>query len=92
MQYQITVAGTDIQFSCNEDQALLPAMIHGGRGPIKHGCCGGGCGVCKMRIVSGKWEVFKPMSTAHVSEDEKGRGIVLVCCVQPRSDLVIGRV
>jgi hypothetical protein len=32
------------------------------------------------------------MSAAHVSGADKKEGIVLICCVQPRSDLVIARV
>jgi hypothetical protein len=32
------------------------------------------------------------MSAAHVSESDLKQGIVLLCCVQPRSDLVIARV
>jgi hypothetical protein len=31
----------------------------------------------------------KPMSAAPVSEKEKKEGVVLLCCVQPRSDLVV---
>jgi ferredoxin len=91
-QYQITVKETGKTFTCAEDQAVLRAMFHAGSGPIQHGCCGGGCGVCKMRIVSGKWEPFKPMSRAHVSEAEQKDDIVLLCCVQPRSDLIIALV
>jgi hypothetical protein len=45
-----------------------------------------------MRISSGEWEAFKNMSVAHVTEDDKKEGIVLLCCVQPRSDLTVVRV
>jgi ferredoxin len=67
-------------------------MFHAGNGPIKNGCCGGGCGICRMQIVSGEWEAFKPMSSAHVSEADLKQGIALLCCVQPRSDMLIAGV
>jgi hypothetical protein len=31
------------------------------------------------------------MSAAHVSETEKKEGVALLCCVQPRSDLIIAK-
>jgi ferredoxin len=88
-QYRITVQETGNSFSCAEDEAILKAMFHAGRGPLTNGCCGGGCGICRMQIVSGEWQAFKPMSTAHVSEDEVKQGVALLCCIQPRSDMVI---
>ena len=64
-------------------------MIRSGRGPIRHGCFGGGCGICRMKIVKGEYEKVKRMSRAHVSEAEEGEGIALICCVRPLGDLVI---
>jgi ferredoxin len=91
-QYQITVKETGERFFCADDEAVLAAMIHARRGPLSYGCCNGGCGVCRMRIVSGDWEIFRPMSSAHVSQADLQQGIILLCCVQPRSDLLIARV
>jgi ferredoxin len=90
-RWSITVKETGGSFNCPEDQAVLAAMIHAGKGPINHGCCGGGCGVCRMKIESGAWHAFKPMSRARVSEADEKEGIVLLCCVQPRSDMVVAR-
>lgn len=42
-----------------------------------------------MQIVEGAYHVEKKMSRAHVSGEEAARGILLLCCVQPRSDLTI---
>ena len=89
MKHRIHVEGTDIAFNCDEEDSVLNAMIHHGKGPVKLGCCGGGCGVCKVRVISGDYYAFKPMSTAHVDEAGKKEGIVLLCCIQPRSDLYI---
>ena len=89
MKRKISVQDTGIVFDCDEDVSILHAMIHNGNGPVRHGCCGGGCGVCKARIIAGDFVAFKPMSAAHVSEAEKKQGLALLCCIQPRSDLLI---
>jgi ferredoxin len=89
MVFQVTVKDSGQKFFCADNEAVLPAMFRSRNGPVNHGCCGGGCGVCRMRIVSGEWFAFKPMSAAHVDEADRKQGIVLLCCVQPRSDLVV---
>lgn len=90
--YQITTQGSEKSFSCKSTQFVLDAMIKSRLGPVHHGCYGGGCGVCKMRVVSGSIQIVKPMSRAHISPLEEEQGIVLLCCIQPRSNLVITRV
>lgn len=52
------------------------------------GCRGGGCGVCRVHVLSGEYET-RPMSRAHVSVADEARGYALACCVLPLSDLVI---
>ncbi|MFP3042478.1 2Fe-2S iron-sulfur cluster-binding protein [Treponema primitia] len=90
--WQVSVPETGKSFSCREDESVFAAMIRARTGPVSCGCAGGGCGACRVRISSGEWIAFKTMSAAHVSEDDKKEGIVLLCCVQPRSDLTVRRV
>ena len=92
IKYKINVIGTGQAFTCGEDEFVLIAMLRAGCDPIHYGCCGGGCGACKMRINSGKYVTHKRMSRAHVTEQEEKSGIVLICCVKPRGDLEIERV
>ena len=91
-QYQVHVIETGARFTCREDEFILEAMKRARCGPVHYGCFGGGCGVCKMRIVSGAYFVEKKMSVAHVTIDEQKEGIVLICCVKPRDDMVITQV
>jgi len=88
----ITVGDGGIQFACAENESVLARMFHNGKGPLSYGCCGGGCGICRMKVVSGEWIAFKPMSAAHVSRADIKEGIVLLCCIQPRSDLIITKI
>jgi len=90
-RHTVTVRDTGVRFTCAEDESVLAMMFHNGKGPLRYGCCGGGCGICKMKVVSGEWFAFKPMSAAHVSNEDKLVGVVLLCCIQPRSDLVIAK-
>lgn len=80
------------RFLCRDDQFVLAAMLAARCGPVTHGCCGGGCGVCRIEVVAGAYEAVKPMSRAHIGEHDREQGIVLACCIQPRSDMVIRRV
>ncbi|MDR1021376.1 MAG: 2Fe-2S iron-sulfur cluster binding domain-containing protein [Synergistaceae bacterium] len=88
-KFAVRVAGTGEQFACGEDEFVLDAMMRARSGPVRHGCCGGGCGVCKMKVERGSVFAAKRMSRAHVSEEEQREGIVLLCCVQPRGDLLL---
>ncbi|MDR1621675.1 MAG: 2Fe-2S iron-sulfur cluster binding domain-containing protein [Synergistaceae bacterium] len=88
-KFAVRVAGTGEEFECGEDEFVLDAMIRARRGPVRHGCCGGGGGVCRMKLERGSVFAAKKMSRAHVSEEEQGEGIVLLCCVKPRGDLLL---
>ena len=90
--HTITINGSGVSFICAEDEAVLAKMFHNGKGPLHCGCFGGGCGICRMKVISGEWFAFKTMSAAHVSEADRKKGIVLLCCIQPRSDLLIAAV
>jgi ferredoxin len=88
--FQIT-SSTGERFLCRADESVLAAMRRANSGPIRYGCFGGGCGACKMRIVSGSYAVMKPMSRAHVSIKEELNGFALLCCVCPLSNLVLAQ-
>jgi ferredoxin len=57
-----------------------------GRKGIPVGCRGGGCGVCKVRVLQGVYHTRK-MSRACISDEEELRGVVLACKLFPESDL-----
>ena len=84
----VTVEGARGAFPCSEETPVLVAMHALGRSDLAVGCRGGGCGVCKVAVVSGRYVAGK-MSRAHVTADDERRGIVLACQIRPRSDLVV---
>ncbi|SEP88230.1 2Fe-2S iron-sulfur cluster binding domain-containing protein [Solimonas aquatica] len=86
--YRISVEGLDEPYRCAEGQTLLGCLELRPRRPITVGCRGGGCGVCKVEIVSGQY-TSRRMSRDHISSEEQASGVVLACRVQPRSDMVL---
>jgi len=64
-----------------------------GKRGIPVGCRGGGCGVCKVEILSGSYRA-RVMSRSCISAREEAAGTVLACRVWPESDIriaVVGR-
>lgn len=92
--YLISVTATtspehgDEQFHCSADTTLLVGMEKAQNQALSVGCRGGGCGVCRIRVLRGEYE-SKRMSRAHVSEQEQQNGVALACRILPRSDLLI---
>ena len=75
-------------FDAAADIPVLISMEKGSNRSIKVGCRGGGCGICKVRIMKGRYHCGK-MSRLHVSEAEMAEKYALACCLYPDSDLEI---
>ncbi|MDM9653249.1 2Fe-2S iron-sulfur cluster binding domain-containing protein [Pseudomonas wenzhouensis] len=86
--YLVRIKDTGDEYVCSSEQHLLRTMAALGRRGIPSGCHGGGCGVCKVRILEGYVQTLA-MSRAHVSEEEQRQGCVLACRAYPHSDLVV---
>jgi ferredoxin len=89
--YTITLEDTGETFRAREDVTVLEAMEGMGRHCIDVGCRFGGCGVCRIEILAGSWTVHRPMSRAHVSEEDERAGRVLACRIRATGDLRIRR-
>jgi len=93
MKHRVEVVDTEQEFFCREDQHLLQGMQNFRLGvpmlrAIPVGCRGGGCGICRIQVLSGTYESLK-MSRKHIPEADQARGMVLACRIYPRSDLRI---
>ncbi len=90
----VTVESTGESYACATTESLLQGMLRLGRRGIPVGCVGGGCGVCKVRIIEGKVSKLGPVSRAHVSVEEEAQGCTLACRVAPSTAVrlaVIGK-
>lgn len=86
--FHICIDGIDRVFQVPEGRSLLAALEEIGDPSIPVGCRGGGCGICRIRVVSGEYAA-KRMSRAHVTEQEEQSGFALACRIFPASDLVV---
>ena len=89
MRYAITMAGSGERFDCGAGQNVLAAMERLGRRDIPVGCRGGGCGICRVRIVGGTAYRTLKMSRAQVTVADERAGICLACKLIPQGDLVL---
>lgn len=85
---EIVIEDTGEVLRCAPHQNLLKAMEQLGRKGIPVGCRGGGCGVCKVRVIEGRYRTGK-MSHSHVSPEQRREGYALACKLYPDTALRI---
>src|SRR5262245_50894051 len=88
MPFRVHVEGYDKTFTCGEDQTVLRCTEVGFTRRIPVGCRQGGCGVCKVQVLTGSFKA-RVMSRAHVSAEDQAAGRVLSCCIWPTSDITV---
>ena len=88
--FRITEMNSGASFACDDGQSVLQAMEQQQLHCVPVGCRGGGCGLCKVQVVSGEYDCGR-MSSRHVPEQARAQGAVLACRLFPRSDLTIER-
>lgn len=87
--FQVLLTQTGERYVCRIREAVLHGMTRLGRKGIPVGCVGGGCGVCRIRITAGVYRRLSPMSREFISDEDERQGVVLACCVTPRSDIEV---
>lgn len=55
---------------------------------IPYGCANGGCGMCKVKIIEGEYEL-QLCSKGALSDVERKQGFVLSCKTHLKTDLII---
>lgn len=86
--HTVTIEDNDSSYRCSDSQTLLEGMENLGKKGIPVGCRGGGCGVCKVQVLSGTY-TKRVMSREHVSVEEEAQGCVLACRVKPTSAVTL---
>ncbi|THF61863.1 2Fe-2S iron-sulfur cluster binding domain-containing protein [Pseudothauera nasutitermitis] len=87
-RFWVCIDGCEQRVVCADDQNVLRAMELLGRRGIPVGCRGGGCGVCKVQVLRGRYRTSR-MSRSCVSAEEEAAGVVLACKLFPASDLAL---
>lgn len=85
--YTVSFSPLGDRVVCRGDETVLTAILRSGA-KVVFGCRGGGCGTCKMRLISGQVE-YGRYSAAVLSDEEKAAGAFLSCQARPLSDLTV---
>jgi ferredoxin len=86
--YTVIIEDDCSSYRCSDSQTLLEGMENLGKKGIPVGCRGGGCGVCKVQVLSGTY-TKRVMSREHISAEEESQGCVLACRVKPTSPVAL---
>lgn len=87
MKFNVFVKNKNESRVCYGNKNLMDSLgSYSGVAP--KGCHNGACGVCKVSIVSGDFELEK-VNRKYISEEEEAKNIVLACKVIPKSDMEI---
>ncbi len=87
-KFTIFVTNRDQQYVCSDSESILIAMEKVNARCIHVGCRKGGCGICKVKIITGTYKTYR-MSKAHINSNDDNAGFALACQVYPTSDLHI---
>lgn len=86
--YEVRIEDTGETYRCASGESLLHGMARLGKRGIPLGCQGGGCGVCRIQVVTGEIRA-KAMSRAHVTAADEAERCLLACRVFPESDVAV---
>lgn len=84
----VAVEGHDIEVESRPGEPILGALCRRGYS-YKFGCRRGGCGACKVHLVSGRVDYPKAVSETVLPEPDRRDGICLSCRAVPVTDVVI---
>jgi len=85
--YTVSFSPLGDRIVCGRDETVLGAILRSGA-KVVFGCRGGGCGACKMRLVSGRVD-YGRCSAAVLPDGDKAAGWFLSCQARPLSDLEV---
>lgn len=92
-RFQIILEGHGVAAATDGERALVALERAQGFGQLKNmprrlpvGCRRGGCGICRVRVLGGRYR-SDLMSRSHISAEDEAAGVVLACCIYPQSDL-----
>lgn len=87
MSHDVRLLPSGKTFTAQPRETLLEAGLRAGAS-LPYRCDNGSCGECRARIVSGQTREVRPHDYV-VSEAERIRGVQLLCCVAPASDVEV---
>lgn len=87
MTYTITLQPSGHRYPCSGDTQILKAGLDAGLF-MPYSCRSGVCRTCRGTIVSGEVD-YGGVHPNYLSDDDKRKGLALLCCAKPLGDLVV---
>jgi len=84
----LAVDGTDVVIATRADEPILAALCRHGYA-YRFGCRRGGCGMCKVTVLSGQIEYRVTVSAQILTSGDVQAGVCLSCRAVPQTDTVI---
>ena len=88
MKFIVEIVEARSTSTCSKGESVLASMVRSNIKRIPSGCHGGGCGVCKIRILAGQYETGK-MNRNVLTIEEEREGFSLACKTFAEEDLEI---
>ena len=85
MAFEISLIPSGHRYHVDATTNLLEAALAAGF-TLPYGCRNGACGSCKATVVHGDIDHGKAQTTV-LSDDERTKGVALLCCATARSDV-----
>lgn len=85
---KITVTPSQTEYETQDNETLLAAAIRNGIN-LPHACQSGVCGSCRAQLISGSIKQSTEYDDYVLSQEELDEGMILLCCCQAQSDVVI---
>jgi len=86
MAFEVRFEQSGDVFPCRDDESVLAAMAAANRSTLQVGCRSGGCGVCRVQVLDGRYDTGL-MSSDQVPACDRARGNALACKLFPRQNL-----
>ncbi len=87
MGFKVTLLPSGNSFSCDEGQEILKAGLGSGL-MMPFSCRSGMCRSCRGKVVQGQVD-FGAAHEKYLSDEDRAKGLALLCCAKPLSDLAI---
>ena len=84
----LTVVPEDVTVGLKAEETILEALQRAGYA-YRIGCRRGGCGICKVDIISGDVVYNRPLADKVLSDEERAEGVCVSCRAVPVADITI---
>ena len=85
---KLTVVPEGVCVETLPNESILEALQRAGYA-YRVGCRRGGCGLCKVQVVSGEVNYLRPLADKVLGDDERQQGVAISCRGVPLDDLTI---